>query len=182
MDAVAHHSYSSAAKWLHWLTAAAVLFAIPAGVTMSNLKPGPLQDRLYDLHRSTGALILALAAIRILVRVLGGAPEPHPSLPRWQRTVSVLVHKSLYVLIVLVPLLGWAATSAYGAPIVVYGLFELPPLLSKSESVSKILFTLHKTFALVLAAMVVVHIGAGLWHGVVKRDGVLARMLPGRVA
>src|SRR4029077_7777524 len=124
-----------------------------------------------DLHRSTGALILTLAIIRVGVRLAKGAPPPHPTLAPWQRVASLAVHRTLYVLIVLVPMLGWLATSAYGAPIIVYGLFELPPLLAKNEKLSDTLFLMHQTLALAMAAILVVHIGAALWHGFVKRDG-----------
>jgi cytochrome b561 len=171
-------AYSPAAKWLHWIMAAAVLFAIPVSITMIRLKQGPLQDALFDLHRSTGTLILALAIVRVIVRLVKGAPPPHPALAPWQRVASLAAHRALYVLILVVPMLGWLATSAYGAPIIVYGLFELPPLLAKNEKLSDWLFLAHQTLALTMAAILAVHIGAALWHGFVRRDGVLARMLP----
>jgi cytochrome b561 len=153
---------------------------VPVGITMVNLKEGALQDTLYNLHRSTGALILALAIIRIAVRLTRGAPPPYPGLPNWQRMAALASHRSLYVLIVIVPLFGWLATSAYGAPIIVYGLFELPPLLAKNEKLSGVLFIVHKTLAFTMAAIVVVHISAALYHRYIRRDGVLDRMLPTR--
>jgi len=175
-----YEGYRPAAKWLHWLTALAILTTIPLGIAMVNAAPGPTQNSLYDLHRSFGALVLALAAVRLAVRLLKGAPAPHPALGPLLRALSLTVHRALYVLIVLVPLLGWAGTSAFGAQITVFGLFVLPPILPKDEALSALLLSLHKLAAFTLAALAALHIGAGLWHGFVRRDGVLERMLPTR--
>lgn len=172
--------YSILAQAIHWITAAAVLCVIPIGIAMGELSPGALQNSLFDLHRSLGTLILALAVLRVAARWIGGVPAPHAGLTRFQRTASEIAHKALIVLILVVPLLGWAATSAYGAPITVFGLFVLPPILEVNRPLSEVLFRLHVIAAFTLTAVMVVHIGAALWHGVVMRDGVLSRMIPGR--
>ena len=171
-------SYPAAIKLLHWLTAAVVLAAIPIGITMGIVSPGPAQNQLYDLHRSLGATVLALAALRLAARVTLGAPTPYPGLAPWQRIASTAVHHALYLLLFLVPLLGWAGTSAFGASIVVFGLFELPPILAQDEPLSMLLLGLHKLAALTLTALLSIHILAALMHRLVWRDGVLARMLP----
>lgn len=172
--------YSAAAKWIHWIMAAAILFTIPAGITMVNLESGPLQDRLFNLHRSFGVLILALAVVRLGVRIAYGWPPAHPTLAPWQHTIAKATHNALYVLIFAMPLIGWAGTSAFGAPIVVFGLFELPPILAKDEDLSKILLGLHGYLGFAMAALVAMHVGAALMHAIVLRDGVFSRMLPSR--
>ncbi len=169
--------YGSAAKWLHWTMAAAILLNVPMGVAMVNVASGPLQDRLYNLHRSIGVLVLALAVVRLAVR-LRGAPPPHPTLAEWQRRASGASHHTLYVLIFLMPLLGWAGTSAYGAPIIVFGLFELPPILAQNEATSKVLLALHRYVGIFMVIVVAVHVGGALMHGIILRDGVMSRMLP----
>lgn len=169
-------AYTPAQKALHWTMAALVLSNIPMGIVMGNLAQGPLQDRLYNLHRSLGALILVLALARLLLRRRVGAPPPHPSLARWQQIAATATHHGLYALIVLAPILGWAATSAYGAQMVMFGLFELPPILPQNEALSKVLFVLHKISAIGMALLVIMHIGAAMMHAV-RRDGVMGRML-----
>ena len=69
-------TYSAASKWLHWLIAGLVLVALPMGVILDKLPEGPLQDRLFDLHRSLGVLVLALAVLRVAARWTFGAPAP----------------------------------------------------------------------------------------------------------
>ncbi len=170
--------YSAAAKWLHWLMAGAILFTIPAGIAMVNLPQGPLQDRIFNLHRSFGFLILVLAVLRLAVRLAKGWPPPHPTLVPWQRTLSRFVHNALYGFIFAQPLIGWAGTSAFGAAIIVFGLFELPPILPQNEAVSKVLLGIHAYMGFAMAAFLALHIGAALMHAIVLRDGVLSRMLP----
>lgn len=171
-------SYSLVARVFHWLSAAAVLSTIPLGVAMLNVE-GPLQSRLYDLHRSCGALVLALTALRLAWRLTHTPPPLSSELPAWQRRAAQLVHGMLYLLLFATPLVGWAATSAYRAPISVFGLFQLPPLVAENRALSEKLFPVHTGLAMTLCAFLAVHIAAALYHHFVRKDGTLARMWPG---
>jgi cytochrome b561 len=171
-------SYSSGQKSLHWIIAIAVLCSVPAGLVMVRIPQGVLQDRLYDLHRSLGMTILVLALIRLALRIARGAPPPVATLTSFQRTASAVVHRLLYVLIVLMPLVGWAAMSAYGGDWSVFGVFAPQPIMPKSETLSNVFFKLHDLGGFMILGVILVHIGAALMHGFILRDGVLARMLP----
>ncbi len=106
-------SYSSAQKWLHWLIAAMILLImIPAGLTMTRLGEGETTNRLYELHKSFGLIIFGLAVVRVVLRWIRGAPPVEPNVSAWQRFAAYASHYALYGLIILVPLTGWAATSA----------------------------------------------------------------------
>ncbi len=171
--------YSAIAKFFHWTIAACVIFLVPAGLVMANV---PGLDTLYNLHRSVGALVLALMTARVGYRLIHGAPAPEPSLNGMERFASQAAHLLLYILLIAVPLAGWAGTSAYGAQVMVFGLFELPPILAVDTAEGKPLATqilnVHKILALLATAIIFVHAGAALRHYFVKRDGVLQRMLP----
>jgi cytochrome b561 len=156
-----------------------VLGLIPVGIWMHNMGAGPLQDRLYNLHRSTGTLLLPLAIIRLIYRWTH-PPHPLPDMPALQRFAAESTHWGLYALLIVQPIVGWAATSAYRAPIVVYGLFELPPILPVNPPLAERLFAAHRWLGFLMAAMVCAHIGAALFHHVVHRDRVLMRMVSGR--
>lgn len=178
MESVPVTPYSLPARWLHWLTAIAVLLVIPFGFIMMRLPSGPAQDQLFDLHRSIGFLILCLAVLRVFVRIVKGAPPTPPGLPAWQRVVSHAVHYLLYVLIFAMPLLGWATSSAFGARVSVFGLFTLPDLVAENRPLSDTLGEIHAYLGWTMAVLVAIHIGAALMHGVIQRDGVLSRMIP----
>ncbi|MBX2805289.1 MAG: cytochrome b [Hyphomicrobiales bacterium] len=165
-------------KLLHWLVAICVLIMIPAGFTMNLVGPGDLQNGLYTVHRSLGVLVLILMIVRLLNRLIAGAPPPEPTLTVMQRVVSHIVHMALYVLLIAQSLIGWVGTSAFGAAISFFGLFTVPDLVDKDQPLSGFLFAAHFWIGLAITALVLMHIGAALYHGIIRRDGVLQRMLP----
>lgn len=168
--------YSAASKWLHWLVALIVLASIPIGAAMTELEPGALQDRLYVLHESFGVTVLALMILRFANR-LRGAPAPDPSLPREERIVATSVHHALYLLLLVTPIVGWLALSAYGLGPSFFWLGELPPLLVKDETLSKVLFGLHEAGGLLIGALALLHIAGALRHAL-RRDEIVRLMLP----
>ncbi len=171
--------YSAAAKVLHWLVAALVVALIPMGLTMADLKPGPLQDRLFVLHESFGVALLSLMTLRFATR-LRGAPPSYPTLSRGERIASAAIHHMLYLLLLATPIVGWLALSAYGLGPSFFGLGHLPALLAKDEPLSKILFGFHKAGGLLIGGLALLHIAGALRHALVKRDDLPWRMLPAR--
>lgn len=171
-------SYPSMSKWLHWLVAASVLVMIPIGVAMPRVGEGPLANSLYNLHKSFGILILALMVLRLINRIVVGAPAPAPGLKRWQRMVSSATHGLLYVLLILQAFGGWLANSAFGAPTPFFGLFELPNLMAKDQAFADQVFRNHRILGFVIAGLAAMHIAAALQHYVIVKDRVMQRMLP----
>jgi cytochrome b561 len=179
IDDTPSSAYSLTARALHWITAALVLTTIPVGVVIVNEWGGPLQDPLYDLHRSIGALLILVIMVRLGYR-LTHPPLPLPDdIPPVQRLAARATHWALYGLLVVQPFVGWAATSAYGAQIVVFGLFELPPILCQDRALSDRLFVVHALIGAAIACLVAMHIGAALYHHFVRGDRVLMRMITG---
>ena len=170
--------YPSTSKLLHWLVAVSVLTTAPVAIAMSRVAQGPTQDMLYNLHKSLGVLILVLMILRLINRLAVGAPIPDPGIEPWQKTVSSVVHTSLYVLLLAMPVVGYIANSAYGAPTPFFGLFNLPKLVGNNEALATQLFTLHRWTGFLVIALVLMHVGAALYHHFVRRDDVLKRMLP----
>ncbi|MFE1601396.1 cytochrome b [Methylobacterium sp. ID0610] len=171
--------YSSVQKFLHWAIALLIFGLVPVAITMTNIGEGELQNRLFELHKSVGLTVLALALARILVRAARGAPGLVEGLPAWQRTAARTSHMALYGLIVLVPVLGWAGTSACCAPVAWFGLLSVTLPISGGMPVGERILSVHVVAAFLLVAVVLVHIGAALHHHFVRRDPTLRRMLPG---
>jgi cytochrome b561 len=154
-----------------------VLLMLPVGVLLQYAPQGPIQNTLYDLHRSTGVLLLVMAVIRLGYR-LGHAPPPLPAdIPAVQRHAAGIVHVLLYALLFAMPIVGWWGTSAFGAPITVFWLFELPPLVAKDAALSEQVLALHGWLGLTFAGLVGLHSGAALHHHLVRKDETLRRML-----
>jgi cytochrome b561 len=170
--------YAPLAKLLHWTVAACVAVMIPIGIVMGKLAGGPLQNVLFDLHRSLGVLVLVLMLVRLVTRLVLPPPPLDPSIPPLQRRAADAMHKSLYVLLFVQILLGLTATSAYGAPINVFWLFSLAPFGAKDAVLAGWLYAAHALVGVLLAIMLSAHVGAALYHHFIRRDDTLRRMLP----
>ena len=172
-------AYTLTARVLHWITAALVLTMIPIGVAMANADFGPWQDTLYHLHRSIGAVLLPLVLGRLLWRLKHPAPPLPADIPAIQQFAAHATHWALYGLLILQAIVGWIATSAYRAPILVFWLFELPPIWREDKAFSDLMFTAHRAIGIAIALLLCAHIGAALFHHFVRKDGVLMRMVSG---
>jgi cytochrome b561 len=171
--------YSPAQKWLHWLMAALiVLVMIPVGLTMTQLGEGETTNRLYELHKSFGIIVLSLAAVRAVLRLIRGAPPLEPSIPTWQRFAAHASHYALYMLIFLVPITGWVATSACCPPVKLFWTVPVTLPVAQSEDFSKAVFQLHYGFISILIGIAAIHAAAALQHHFIRRDRTLLRMLP----
>jgi cytochrome b561 len=172
-------AYTVTARVLHWLTAILIVIQIPLGLIIANDQMGGWADTLYNLHKSIGATLIPLVLIRLIYR-LTHAPRPLPQdIPQSQRFIAEFVHWSLYALLVIQGFVGWIATSAYPAPVPVFGLFELPAIWSENRPLSDQLFRVHRTIGITLAFLIAGHIGAALQHHFIRRDRVLMRMMSG---
>lgn len=175
----AERGYTLPARVLHWLTAIIVIGLIPAGIYMANAGPGPTKDLLYNLHRSFGFVLLPIVLLRLTYRVIVPPPELPADIPPLQQLVAHATHWALYALLIIQPIVGWIATSAYRAPISVFWLFELPPIWAQNRTFSENMFLVHRVLGLTIAALALAHIGAALYHHFVRKDGVLIRMVRG---
>jgi cytochrome b561 len=168
--------YSTPARVLHWITAAMVLTLIPAGIAMTNMPGGAAQDFVFNLHRSLGAVLIPVVAARLVWRLTHTPPELPSDIPLIMRLAASLTHLGLYVLLIVQPIVGWIATSAYRAPVVVFGLFTLPPIWPEDRAFSEKLFVAHKFLGIAMAALICAHIGGALFHQFVRKDNILQRM------
>ncbi|KPH80296.1 hypothetical protein AE618_14510 [Bosea vaviloviae] len=179
----ASSAYSAAARHMHWVTAGAILIMVPLGLAMTyrggtlNIWDG-LTDALYSSHKLLGFLVLWLVAGRLTYRLLRGAPPDEPTLLWWHKAGSHLLHWLLYGLLLVVPVLGWVGVSLYPS-LTVFGLFDLPALARPNQDLATSVLTVHGKLAIVMALLACAHAGAALYHHLIRRDGVLRRMLPG---
>jgi cytochrome b561 len=172
-------AYTVTARVLHWVTALVIVLMIPLGVIIGNDLGGSLQNSLYSLHESLGALLIPLVLARIGHRLMHPPLRLPQDIPPPQRVAAEVTHVGLYVLLVAQPLVGWIAISASGTPVNVLGLFALPPIAPENRVFSEQLFVLHGLIGFAIAGLVAAHIGAALYHHVVRKDRVLMRMITG---
>jgi cytochrome b561 len=168
-------------RLLHWVMAACILAMFFIGVGMVSTVM-PKYVPLLATHKSLGIAILVLALLRLVTRLRSGAPSLPIDLPEPMKLAAHLSHYALYALMIGMPLIGWAMLSAGGYPVVLSGGIRLPAIAPHSDSLHTMLWNAHFYLAFAFFALVLLHIAAALFHGLVRRDGVLDSMtgLPSR--
>ncbi len=180
--------YGAVAMSLHWLLAAAILFMGWLGFFMMSLEDtDPWMFPLFQVHKSIGLTILVLSVARLLWRLANPVPPLPLGMPGWERVSARAVHVLFYVLMIAVPLLGWATVSSapLAVPTVWFGLFEWPhiPFLAdlpraEKRMIEGPLAVAHSALALSMLVLAGLHAAAALKHHFRDRDDVLKRMLP----
>jgi len=184
MTAAAPARYGVTAITLHWLLGAALAAMLAMGWYMTGLAFSPLRLKLYNWHKWAGVAVLALSVARLAWRCVRRPPALTPAIqaamPRWQRLAHHGTHHAMYALFLLVPLSGWAYSSATGFTVVFLGQVALPDWVPVDPALADALKTCHALAAWTLAGLVGLHVAAALKHQFIDRDGLLARMLPER--
>jgi cytochrome b561 len=116
--------------------------------------------------------------IRLVWRAFDRPPALPERMPQWERRAALANHRSLYIVLVLAALAGWASASAAGLSINWFGFFQVPDLVAKSQPLAQAFKALHIGLVAAFALLLLVHIGAAARHALLLRDGIVRRMLP----
>jgi cytochrome b561 len=171
--------YSGPAKLLHWLILALLIAQFIFAWSMPHLRRDTPVTTVISLHFNFGIIVLAVAIVRLAWRARHGEPKPEDGLPPWQVQSARTIHWLLYLLLFIIPLLGWMNASWRGMPVVMLGL-ELPHLLAKRAPGWGWTGDVHNLLGnYLMLTLVGLHVAAALYHYFVRRDRVLHRMLPG---
>lgn len=171
-------SWGSVSIGLHWTVAGLILLVqIPAGLAMLRVGQGLLQDTLFTLHKNMGLIILLLVFFRLGWRLANPVPRLPEDLPALQARLARLTHGLLYVLLILLPVSGFLYTAFGGFPVPFLLLVDLGPLLPKNETLAAIWKVVHLGSIAALALVLALHVLGALQHALIRRDGILQRML-----
>jgi cytochrome b561 len=173
--------YTKTAVWLHWITAALMIFMlfwgeelmeVPRGQSLANWQP--------SAHATIGILILLLAIARLLWQAGHPAPPLPESTARWEDIASRLMHGAFYVLMIAIPVLGLMALVPFGLEhidvdqVMFFKLFPLAIMPNLGEWTAEA----HEIASNIAKILVILHVLAALKHQFWDRDGLLMRMSP----
>ena len=173
--------YSLPAIILHWLLALALFGMFGMGLFMTVLPISPLRLKLYNWHKWAGVTVLSLSLLRLIWRLTHQPPAlPEglvQSMPRWQRLAHHATHHALYALFFIVPLVGWAYSSAAGFSIVLFGVLPLPDFVPADKALAELIKPWHEISAFAMMALVFVHVAAAFKHQWISKHRLIQRML-----
>jgi cytochrome b561 len=173
-------SFGWVTRTLHWLMAVGIIAMLGLGTFIHQMQPSLSNLWLYGLHKSVGLSLLALVLSRLIWHRVTPPPRSLTTgIAKWQITASHIVHRTLYALMVIVPLTGWIASSATGIDVVIFETITLPAIAPASETWENLFFLLHGVLTKILLLLIVLHIAGALQRHFVRRDKTLLRMLRG---
>ena len=155
--------YTLVMRAMHWASVALCLGAFLVAWAIGNATDDEAAG-LVMVHRSLSVTILALIALRLVWRRSAQvrlAAAKATAVPRLAARASVI---ALYVLLAALPLMGLAASMLNGSRIVVFGVIQLPSLLTVNEPLARQLLEIHGWAALLLLALIGLHLGTALRH------------------
>ena len=168
--------YDRVARLLHWLLAALLIAQLAFGWWLDEIpRNTPARGYFINLHKSVGLVLGLLVLVRLGWR-LGHKPPALPAAtPAWQRQISGITHGLLYALMLIVPTSGYLASNFSKHGINFFNSIKLAPWGVDNREIYSLFNQTHKLSVALLVGLIVIHVGAALWHGL-RRDGVLSRM------
>jgi len=169
-----------AIRILHWAIAVLVVAQVIVAWSIPENDTG--QSPLWTVHATIGPIILLLALVRIGFRLTTRSPALPPDLPLWQRWIARLNQIGLYVLLIAMPLTGWAKFSVHGNGPLLFGVIQLPPLVSPApegadaDAIAGPYALAHRLLATLLSILVAAHVAGALHHLLIRRDRVFQSM------
>jgi cytochrome b561 len=177
--------YTATAKSLHWLIVGLLIVQYILSFEMPDVHRGVAPEGLIGLHLSFGVTIILLMLARLAWRLTHPAPPPPEGLPSWQLLASRWTHFSLYLLLFLVPVIGLINAQAHGFHVTAFGILPVPEVVPMgvdgrpTSAIFRQIGEPHILLSYVLLGVAGLHVLGALYHRLVLRDRVLARMLPG---
>jgi len=173
---------------LHWLIAALIICNILIAWYFNTLT-GSIKIPPVQLHKSIGITVLILSLARLAWRFISPPPPLPTSVTGWQRPVANVTYILFYVIMLGLPLSGWALSSASQIirvyPITLYGVVPWPTIEPLAQLPPDAMKATHRVFVLIHGllgkltyGLIVLHVAAALRHLVLLRDDVVSRMVP----
>ena len=170
--------YGWVSIFMHWGVALVVFGLFALGLWMVGLDYySTWRKDAPDLHKSIGLVLLGVMVLRVLWRFISPPPPTLSSYSRMTRLGAKFGHGFLYLSLFAVMVAGYLISTADGVGIPVFGLFEVPALVSGLPDQADTAGVIHFYLAWVLVIFSGLHALAALKHHFIDRDVTLKRML-----
>ncbi|QXI31515.1 cytochrome b/b6 domain-containing protein [Pseudomonas vanderleydeniana] len=163
-------AYSGPRIFLHWLSAAVILWATFSGFGVSLLdQQAPFRQWVESFNPQLTSLFIPFFAWRLWLAIKASPPPRHRGL---QARLAGLAHIAIYAMVTGVLVTG---VLMMNHPVEMLDLFELPQLIHSNSALAQ-LHQEHHVMCALLGALVGLHLLAVVQHQVMGRS-VLGRML-----
>ncbi|MBI5945746.1 MAG: cytochrome b/b6 domain-containing protein [Chloroflexi bacterium] len=161
----------------HWLTVILVFAAFVLGKSMSGLPNDAGKIVPLGAHMLLGVITLVVIIARFITRLRLPKPAHVTAGNAFFDWVGKLVHYALYALVFLMTVSGMSLSFQSGLMPIVFGGSGASLPADFFEFTSRML---HGFIAPALLLVVVLHVGAALYHQFMLKDNLLARIWFGK--
>lgn len=169
--------YDLAYRILHWVLAALIFLMFFAILGFASVTTEEEHLTMLIGHSSMGTIISMLIVMRVLKRFVKRDPTPKLDLPKSQHLAARTVQYGLYFMMLWVPVTGYLTARVHELPVMAFGSINYNVM--HNEASFELLRQLHAGGIRVMMLLLVLHVGAALFHKFVKKDGVMASMTRG---
>ena len=168
--------YGLVAKILHWLIFLMMVGLVASGTIMTTLVyDDPQRLGMVLTHRTVGSVLFILMILRLVWRFIDVRPKPEASLQNWEKILSVWVQGSFYVLLLIIPILGYLFSGANGIDVKLHGI-ELPSLMQFSRDGATTIIFLHKYITYFVLFLLFLHVAGAFKHYFIDKNNIFKRM------
>ncbi|WP_069472426.1 cytochrome b [Candidatus Marithrix sp. Canyon 246] len=165
--------YHGFIRTLHWLMFVLFTIMFVLGFVMVEFKESQ-PWAMYNFHKSTGVLLFGLVIIRLLARWITDVPPLAAEMSATNRRISKSVIHFMYLLMVILPISGYALSNVAGYQVSFYGL-ELPQIFPKNEEWESIPEMVHEYGAYIFLGFIGLHLLGVITHHI-KKIEILRRI------
>ncbi len=156
--------YHKISKIFHWLMAILVFGQVFGGIYMVHfMSQSSNRFEIYNLHKSFGAILLILIFLRVFNRLINKPPKLPNTISKIEQNIGHLVHYSLYLLMILIPLSGYLMSNSYGFDVNLFNI-TLPNLMDRNYELAGYFSAAHKYLGYTILLFICLHIAGTIRH------------------
>lgn len=166
---------------LHWVVGLIVIALASIGVYMSENEA----FELYPIHKSIGVLIFAVIIVRVYWRFVNGWLKPVSDYKTIEHNLATIIHWTLIIAIVVMPISGFIMSGAGGYGVSVFGLeiiaAQFDPIAKEAiphnAALAGFMAETHEIAGWTMIVAIILHLTGALKHHFIDKDNTLKRML-----
>ena len=178
--------YGIIARSIHGLMSVMLIIQLGIGMWMVGL-PNEAKGSVYGNHKMVGLILLLLAVLRLSWRVFNKLPDLPIQTPKWQIFAARSLHRTFYLMMLMIPVTGWVMSTAAGFLPSFPGLGQIAfPFFSEEgfcmmgqcmaqNSVGSLAHDSHMILGYITVLMILVHVSIAIYHLYLK-DGIFERI------
>lgn len=168
--------YNVLIQFNHWIMFLMMIFVISAGFGIEDSKSNAFESLYF--HMTLGVATSVFLIFRIITKYFSASIPIESRLSKKSQYLSSCVHFMFYVVLLLLPISGWLASSSLGIDLIIFDTYVLPNLILQSETTNFYASFSHVFLVYTFFTLLSMHVFAVFKHLLMERINLFSRMHP----